>query len=367
MAKKKARPKAAVKARPKPRIVAVREPAKAKAAPKPYRIIATEEAWAIPEQLAAMKEVADAATEYDPDYFLVGMQHTDPLRRRLLDTGEERLGIMNQGGVSMHLLAMTSTGVQTFETERAIAIAALGNDRLAEVIRRHPTRYAGLATVAPQDPSRAVIEMDRAISRLKLNGVMINSHTNGEYLDNRKYWPILEAAAGLKVPIYIHPRAPSPAMAKPYREYHLEHAIWGYQAECGLHALKLIMSGVFDQFPDLKIVIGHMGEGIPYWLYRIDWMAEKFNMRRPKLKMAPSDYFKRNFCITTSGVNWLPALKFCIEVISADNIMFAVDYPYQETMEAVQWLRDAQISEVDKAKIFHKNAERVFGIPPGAK
>jgi 5-carboxyvanillate decarboxylase len=367
MAKKKIRRKAAAKSRPKSRIAAVRERAKPKAAPKAYRIVATEEAWAIPEQLAAMKEVADAATDYDPDLFLVGLQNSDPLRRRLLDSEDERLGIMNQGGVAVHLLAMTSTGVQTLETGRAVAIAALGNDRLANVIRRHPTRYAGLATVAPQDPVRAVKEIDRAINKLKLNGVMINSHTNGEYLNERKYWPILEAAAGLEVPIYIHPRAPSPAMAKPYREYHLEHAIWGYQAETGLHGLKLIMSGVFDVYPDLKIVLGHMGEGLPYWFYRMDWMATHFNMDRPKLKLKPSEYFKRNFTITTSGVNWLPALKFCIEVLSADNIMFAVDYPYQETMEAVRWLVEASLPEVDKEKIFHKNAERVFRIPSGAQ
>ncbi|MGH8262927.1 MAG: amidohydrolase family protein, partial [Steroidobacteraceae bacterium] len=308
----------------------------------------------------------DAATGYDPDLFLVDLQNTDPLRRRLLDTEEERLGIMDQGGVAVHLLAMTSTGVQTLATDKAVAIAALGNDRLAEVIRRHPTRYAGLATIAPQDPARAVKEMERAITTLKLNGVMINSHTHGEYLDEKKYWPILEAAAALKMPIYIHPRAPSPAMAKPYRDYHLEHAIWGYQAETGLHGLRLIVSGVLDAYPHLKIVLGHMGEGLPYWFYRMDWMATHYAMRRPKVQLKPSEYFKRNFAITTSGVNWLPALKFCIEVLGADNILFAVDYPYQETMEAVQWLVDAPLAEADKRKIFHENAERLFRIPPGA-
>lgn len=331
-----------------------------------YRIIATEEAWAIPEQLAAMKEVADAATEYDPDLFLVGLQHTDPIRRRLLDADGERLEIMDAAGVDVALLAMTSTGVQTLATDKAVAIAELGNDRLAEAIARHPSRYAGLATVAPQDPARAVKEMERAIRRLKLNGVMINSHTNGEYLDGEKYWPILEAAEALDVPIYIHPRAPSPAMAKPYRDYHLEHAIFGYQAETGLHALRLIMSGAFDRFPKLNIVIGHMGEGIPYWLYRIDWMATHHSMRRPKLELKPSGYFRRNFHITTSGVNWLPALRFCIEVLGVERVLFAVDYPYQESMEAVEWLVKADLPEGQKRKILHENAERVFHIAPGA-
>jgi predicted TIM-barrel fold metal-dependent hydrolase len=155
-------------------------------------------------------------------------------------------------------------------------------------------------------------------------------------------------------------------MAKPYRDYHLEHAIWGYQAETGLHGLRLIVSGVLDAYPELKIVLGHMGEGLPYWFYRLDWMATHYPMRRPPVKLKPSEYFKRNFAITTSGVNWLPALKFCIEVLGADNILFAVDYPYQETMEAVQWLIDAPLAEADKRKIFHENAERLFRIPSGA-
>ncbi len=335
-----------------------------------YRRIATEEAWAIPEQFDAWRELLKKSTDYDPDLFLARAQ-TDGglLSRRLLDSDEERLRIMDEAGVDVHLLALTSTGVQALETELAVSIATLGNDRLAAAIARHPTRYAGLATIAPQDPRRAVKEMERAIRTLKLNGVMINSHTNGEYLDELKFWPILEAAAGLGVPIYIHPRSPSPAMAQPYRKYHLEHAIWGYAVETGLHAVRLIMSGVFDKYPTLKIVIGHMGENIPYALYRMDWMHSRapVAMDRPKLALTPSEYFKRNFMITTSGVNWHPALRFCIEVLGADNIMWAVDYPYQETHEAVRFMNEAPISDEDKKKIFHRNAERVFRIPAASR
>src|SRR5262245_23509044 len=334
-----------------------------------YRRVATEEAWAIPEQFDAWRELLKKSIEYDPDLFLAQVQ-TDGglLSRRLLDADDERLRIMYEAGIDVHLLALTSTGVQALETELAVSIAALGNDRLAELIARHPTRYAGLATVAPQDPRRAAREIERAIRTLKLNGVMINSHTNGEYLDEPKFWPILETAADLNVPIYIHPRSPSPAMAKPYRKYHLEHAIWGYAVETGLHAVRLIVSGVFDKYPTLKIVIGHMGENIPYALYRMDWMHTRaaVAMERPKLALKPSEYFKRNFMITTSGVNWHAPLKFCIEVLGADNIMWAVDYPYQETHEAVRFMNDAPISDEDKKKIFHLNAERVFHIPPAS-
>ena len=328
-----------------------------------FRRIATEEAFATPEQLEALRDLMKTSREYDPDTFLAGMQTSGDISRRLLDVEEERLKIMDQSGVAMAVLAMTSTGVQQFEASKAAKIAEIGNDRLAEIIRRHPARYAGLATIPVQDPRRAVQEMERAIGTLKLNGVMINSHTHGEYLDEQKYWPILEAAAGLDATIYIHPRAPSPAMAAPYRKYQLEHAIWGYAVEVGLHAVKLMMSGVFDRYPNLRVVIGHMGENIPYALYRLDWMHGRFDFGRPKLKMTPSEYFRRNFWITTSGVNWLPALELCIKVLGAENIMWAIDYPYQETVEATQWLNDAPISDSDKEKIFHRNAEKVFKLP----
>jgi len=327
------------------------------------RRIATEEAFAIPEQLAALRELIAASKEYDPDTFLAGMQtEGGQLTQRLLDLDGERLRIMDEGGIAMHVLAMTSTGVQQFTADEGAAIAMIGNDRLAQAIKDHPGRYAGLATVTPQDPARAVKEIDRAITKLKLNGVMINSHTNGEYLDEPRYWPILEAAAGLGVPLYIHPRAPAPSMAAAYRKYQLEHAIWGYAVEVGLHAVRLIASGVFDQFPKLRIVIGHMGENIPYALYRLDYMHTNYPFDRPKLRQRPSDYFKQNFAITTSGVNWLPALELCLKVLGPDNIMWAVDYPYQETMGAVQWLDDANLTPDVKDKLFYRNAERIFRI-----
>jgi predicted TIM-barrel fold metal-dependent hydrolase len=316
-----------------------------------FRRIATEEAFAIPEQFDAWRDLLSSTKSYDPDLFLARAQ-TDggQLSHRLLDLDEERLKIMDEAGIAMHLLSLTSTGVQALDTERAVSLASLANDRLAAAIERHPVRYAGLATIAPQDPRRAVKELERAINTLELNGVIINSHTQGEYLDEEKYWPILEAAAALGAPIYIHPRAPSPAMAQPYRKYHLEHAIWGYAAETGLHAVRLIIGGVFDRFPTLRIVLGHMGENIPYSLYRMDWMHSRARvaMDRPKLKLAPSDYFRQNFLITTSGVNWHAPLKFCIEVLGADNIMWAVDYPYQETHEAVRYMNEAPISDADK-------------------
>jgi predicted TIM-barrel fold metal-dependent hydrolase len=336
------------------------------------RILPTEEAFAIPEQMAEMRKVVDGwSSGYDPDLFLWDkMLRGGPLTRRLLDLEEERIAIMDECGVAMQLLSLTSTGVQMLAPDTAVAVARIANDRLAEVIGRHPTRFAGLATVAPQDPARAVKELERAITTLGLNGLVINSHTDGEYLSDRKYWPILEAAAALDAPLYIHPRSPTPLMAAAYREDHLEHAIWGYQAETGLHGLRLITSGVFDAFPNLKVILGHMGEGIPYWFYRIDYMHEltkSLDMVRADLKQKPSDYFRQNFAITTSGVNWDPPLKFNLDVLGPDNVMFAVDYPYQETGEAVDWLRNADIPADVKAKVASGNAERIFKIKAPAR
>lgn len=331
-----------------------------------FERIATEEAWAIPELFDEWREHLDGSD--DPDFSSIRMILGDnPVGRRvrpcLTDT-ETRLKEMDENGVAMHVLSVTTPGAQVFEPGVGGKLARLLNDRLAEVVRQHPTRFAGLAAVAPQDPEGAAREIDRAINGLKLNGVIVNSHTNGEYLDEKKYWPILEAAAACNAPIYIHPRTPSRSMARPYQDYALENAIWGYQADTALHGVRLIMSGAFDAFPNLKIVLGHGGEGIPYWLHRLDYMHSRSSnwMARPKLKGLPSDYFRNNFFVTTSGQNWNPVLQFCLEVLGTDNVMWAIDYPYQGSAEAVEFMDAAPIPDDEKRKVYSLNARRVFGI-----
>jgi 5-carboxyvanillate decarboxylase len=339
---------------------------KARAKKKSYRRIATEEAFSIPEQMDAQRKLVAETEEYDPDLFLWKIQ-TDPsgpVHNKLIDLYDLRLRTMDEYDVDMHVLGLTSTGVQMMDPDKGTAVATIANDRLHDAVQKYPDRFAGLGTFAPQDPARAVKEIERVMTKLKLNGLIINSHTNGEYLSERKYWPILEAIEGLNAPLYIHPRSPIPLMAKAYRTDHLEHAIWGYAAETGLHGLRLITGAIFDQFPKLQIVLGHMGEGIPYWFYRLDFMhgRVRIGFDRPKLKLTPSEYFKRNFYITTSGMNWEPTLKYCIEVMGADRIMWAIDYPYQDHPDAVEFMDAARISEKDKHKIYHENAERVFKI-----
>jgi 5-carboxyvanillate decarboxylase len=332
-----------------------------------YRLVATEEAFAIPEQIEAIRRVTRLLnSNADLEMwrgFLSPPAGAPPLLRRLLDLDGERIEIMDQAGVEMHLLSLTSPGVQIFETDLAKEIAVTANDRLAAIVRKHPARFAGLASFAPQDPAAAAKEIDRAMNTLKLNGVIVNSHTNGEYLDDRKFWPIFEAAAASNAAVYIHPRnMPDPCSFMVRADVSLAGPMWGFQMETGVHAMRLIVSGVFDQFPTLKIVLGHMGEALPYWLYRIDYFYKVHTGGHGKLKYKPSEYVKNNILITTSGMNTHPVLQYCHQVLGPDNIMFAIDYPFQETMESATFMTSAPLPAADLEKIAHGNAERVFRI-----
>jgi 2,3-dihydroxybenzoate decarboxylase/5-carboxyvanillate decarboxylase len=329
-----------------------------------FRKIATEEAWSIPEHMAALRKLTQS--NWDNLDLRLPRRSTDPngpLYKLLTDTDNERLAAMDRDGVDMHLLALTSPGVQMFDADLGCEIATLANDRLAEAIAQHPTRYAGLASFAPQDPKRAVKEMERAIGKLKLNGFMLNSHTGNEYMDNPKFWDILECAEALDRAIYVHPRCPSDQMAKPYADYGMFTALWGYQAEVSVHMLRMILAGVFERFPKLKIVIGHMGESIPYNLWRCDYIR---NVHKgwgdvPNNESV-SQVFKRNFWITTSGVEHTPALKYCLEVLGPDRVMWAIDYPYQVHPPPVKWMNEVDLPDTDKTKVFGGNAARVFHI-----
>jgi 2,3-dihydroxybenzoate decarboxylase/5-carboxyvanillate decarboxylase len=331
----------------------------------PIRRIATEEAFSIPEQYEAIRALATAGSD-EPD--LAMWRHFLGNSRpafvdNLMDVDRQRLRTMDELGVGMQLLSLTSPGVQMFEAGLAAEIAETANDRLAETKARHPGRYAGLASFAPQDPKRAAREMERAITKLGLNGFVLNSHTNGEYLDEPKFRPILETAAGLGAAIYIHPRVPPKPIADFAVKYALESGHWGFQSDAALHLLRIMYSKAFDDFPNLRIVLGHMGEGLPYWLWRLDYWHRNGG-RRPPLKKLPSDYIRENVTITTSGMDWAPTLKFCLEVLGPDNIMFAIDYPYQEAHLSVEFMDTVDIPEDVRAKIYHGNAERIFRIPP---
>lgn len=332
--------------------------------------IACEEAFALPEQVEIYRALGRSNWR-DPDVgfwrFAEEAAYRDILDG-LLDLGEGRLATMDAHGVDMQLLLLTSPGVQVLTPEAGTALARLANDRAAEAVAAHPDRFAALAAIAPQDPAGAVAEMERAVRTLGMHGFVVNSHTDGHYLDEDRFRPILEAAEALDRPIYIHPRILPADAAGPYRAYGLTGGLWGYAAETGLHAMRMIMGGVFDRHPRLKVVLGHMGEGLPYWLYRMDYMYRLRERREPgPLAHPPSHYVRTNFAITTSGMNDPDVLAFCIAKLGADSILWAIDHPYQETAEAVEFMAGAPVSEADRAKMFGGNAQRVFGLAGAAR
>ncbi|MFH1651632.1 MAG: amidohydrolase family protein [Chloroflexota bacterium] len=293
---------------------------------------------------------------------LDGTERGSIVKRTLLDIGEGRIKEMDKTGIDMQVLSLVSPGVQMLDAAAGTALARNVNDHLAAAVKKHPDRFQGLAAIAPQDPQAAAMELERAVTKLGLKGTSINSHVKGEYLDDKKFWPIFEVAAKLKAPIYIHPRVPSGGMLAPYVGYPgLASASCGFAAEVGLHSLRLICSGVFDKYPNLKIIIGHMGEALPYWLWRIDNRLMKTPGTRDWPK-PPSQYFKDNFLITTSGMFSLPPLICAYMTLGADNILFAVDYPMEFNEEAVPFIEAAPISDGDKEKICHLNAEKYLKL-----
>lgn len=283
-----------------------------------------------------------------------------------LDT---RLKDMDEAGIDMQVLSFAPERVEGLGTAGVVSMVRSANDRLAEVVEKYPERFAAFASLPLQDPDAAANELERAVKQLGLKGTLIFLSHEGEYIDAQKYWVIFETAQKLDVPIYLHPGGLSPDMIKPYMAYPiLTMAMWGFAVETGLQAMRLICSGAFDKYPRLKIMLGHMGEGIPYFLWRIDkhWLEDRvfFDKDAPgsNLQKKPGEYFRENFYITTSGMLWHPVLQFGISALGAERILFAADYPPESALEAAQFIESAPISISDKEKICHLNAEKLLKL-----
>lgn len=340
----------------------------------PYLRFATEEAYAPPELFELYRELLEDGSHNDPGFAsFMGfyLNNSGPrlteIRAQIQDIGERRIRDMDQTGIAKQILSLTSPGVQVFDAPTAVSLATSFNDQLAEAIRKHPDRFAGLAAIAPQDPSAAAKELQRAVKSLHLKGAIVNSHTRGEYLDDWKFWEIFEAAESLGVPIYLHPNTPSPRMVGPFLDCGLDGAVFGFAVETSLHILRIVFSGVFDRFPKLRMVAGHLGEGLPYWLFRIDFMHQRLTSNNryanvPKLQRKPSDYLKENFYVTTSGMAWEPPILYAQSVLGVDRVLYAMDYPYQFVPEEVKVTDDLPISDADKKKLYQTNAENVFAL-----
>jgi 2,3-dihydroxybenzoate decarboxylase len=339
-----------------------------------YIRIATEEAFATREQIDVYLRMVRDGTADRGMVSLWGFYARSPSERatqiidRLLDLGGGRLADMDTTGIDVAILSLTSPGVQPLpDVQEAKAMVRRANDHLAERCLAHPSRFVGMTSIAPQDPDWSAAEIRRGAGELGFKGVMVNSHTQGEYLDDPKFDPIFRALADTGQPLYIHPSTPPDSMIGPMLEAGLDGAIFGFGVETGLHLLRLITIGIFDRYPDLQIIVGHMGEALPYWLYRLDYMhqagvrSQRYERMRP-LRKSIHDYMRANISVTTSGMAWEPAITFAQQVLGEDRVMYAMDYPYQYVPDEVRTHDLLAISDDAKRKLMQTNAERLFRL-----
>lgn len=279
----------------------------------------------------------------------------------LADLGERRLAHMDAAGIDVQVLSFGSPGPQGFDADIAVPMARDANDRLFEAVRAHPDRFAGFAALATAAPEAAADELERTVTKLGFKGAMIHGHTRGSFLDEKRYWVIFERAQALGVPIYLHPTVPHPDAMKAYFQGYedLCRAAWGFAVDTSCHFLRIVFAGVFDAYPDLKIVLGHLGEGLPFAMHRLNDHTYRAAARRG-LQKTPLQYLKDNLLVTTSG-NWYePAFLCTLLALGADNILFAVDWPYEPNTAGAGFLQHLPISDLDREKIAHLNAERIL-------
>ena len=285
---------------------------------------------------------------------------------RLYDRGPLRLEQMDAAGIDFQILSLFDPGVQEY-TDAALAVdyARRANDNLAETVRQYPRRFGGFATLATQDPEAAATELRRSVTDLGFVGALINGHTHGRYLDDPAYEPLFDTAETLGVPIYLHPTTPHPAVMDawfaPYTDQGLHLASWGFAVEAGTHALRLIYSGLFDRHPKLQMILGHLGEMLPFIAFRTDRYYGLGGSGGGDLAKLPSDYLRDNFFVTTSGNFSPPAMACTLSVLGADRVMFSVDYPMDDNVEGADFLAAYPMSEADRRKVGYENALRLFG------
>jgi 5-carboxyvanillate decarboxylase len=284
----------------------------------------------------------------------------------------DRLKEMDQAGIDMQVLSATLTPNDKLTAAEAKAWAIETNNAFAGVVEKYPARFSSFAAVALHEPQEAARELERAVTQLGFKGALIGAEDR-TFLDDPEYWVFLETAEKLGVPIYLHPKVPGKDMVNPYLKYPiLSRSMWGFAAEASLHSLRLILGGMFEKYPRLQIILGHLGESIPFQLWRLDnrWTNEKdgrtgmfaADPSATNMKKKPSEYFKEHFYVTTSGMFWEPALQLVHTAMGPDRILFAVDYSAESNMEAVKFIESVKLSNEDREKICHGNAERLLKL-----
>ena len=318
------------------------------------RLITLEEHYRAP-----MLKAVGSLPDPPPDSPLARIQ------AKLDDLGDQRLADMDSGGVDVQVVSHGAPGTEQLEPDQAIPLAREVNDYLAQSIEPHGNRLAAFATLPTAAPAEAADELERAVNELGFKGALINGHVRGQFLDDRKFWPIFYRAQDLAVPVYLHPTPPPPAVRDAYygglppqMAQTLSMAGWGWHVETGLHVLRLIAAGVLDEYPGLQIIVGHMGEALPFFLAR----SSRVLRQQAGLSRPLEDYVAANFHFTTSGMFTYPPLTCLLEVVGADRVMFSVDYPYSSNSEGRDFVLGAPISDPDREKLAFANAERLLGL-----
>ena len=296
-----------------------------------------------------------------------------PVRARLSDVGAERIRLMDAAGIDVQVLSHVQPGVQVLADEQAglaVAVSRDVNDWLAEAVAAHPARFAGFAMLPTQSPADAADELERAVRDLGFKGALINGHTNGRYLDEPSFDVLLDRAESLGVPIYIHPTDPPQAVTDCYYAPFDAALVptWGWPVETGTHLLRMICAGVFDRRPNLKVIVGHMGELLPFCFTRLNvgltmagWLlsAEADN---PPMRNSVGYYLRDNVFITSSGVFDVPVFDCARAMLGIDNLMFSVDYPFQDNFAAMEFLERCDLSPADKERFAHRTAEKLLKL-----
>jgi 2,3-dihydroxybenzoate decarboxylase len=300
----------------------------------------------------------------DPEVRQHGSPGAGPdIVRRLDDLSDLRLKEMDAAGIDLQVLSHTIPGLQAVDAAAGVPLARRVNDRLYEAVQRHPDRFAAFAALPTADPLAAADELERSVTRLGFKGAMINGMTDGHFHDDRRFWPIYERAQALDVPIYIHPALPHPAVIEAYYKDYVEthpgilRAGWGFNVETATQGVRFVLSGVFDAYPRLKIILGHMGEGLPFfpWLIR-------HGLRGSLGERSFRDIFCAHFWITTSGFFSDPALICCAMEIGIDRILYSVDYPFAENQLGSEWIKTLPLSPEDRSKLLAGNARRLLKL-----
>lgn len=316
------------------------------------RKIALEEAFTAPSTAPYLQVTLKAVDDKDKPGFV-----------RLLEDSDQRIATMDDVGIDIFVLSQTSPGVQA-EPDPAVAVqrAREANDYLQGQIEAHPDRYRGFAHLPMQDVQAASAELKRCVKDYGFLGALINGSTNGVYLDDQRYLPFWERVVELDVPVYIHPADPwvQPYVFEGYSV--MQSSVWGWSVDNSSHFLRLLFSGLFDRFPALTIILGHMGETLPYFAWRIDSRYAATTKDKPPLKKQPSDYFRSNLIVTTTGVCQDSALQCAIAELGEDRVLFSLDYPYEKPPETVEWIENTPLTDAQREKICYRNAERVLRL-----